>query len=123
MAHGDGIATGDHAHKRLAECRRDGDYMVLGKGVLLAHAKTKDGVLASSAALTLFENPITMQSCKEIRCIICLAPQNQNDHLDFLALLLQKLNDAEWCKTLFTRNSQQELESFIWATVDENADQ
>ena len=58
-----------------------------------------------------------------IYSIICLAPQNQTDHLDFLALLLQKLNDTEWCKTLFTRNSQQELESFIWATVDENADQ
>ena len=107
----------------IALLARYGDYMVLGKGVLLAHAKTKDGVLASSAALTLFEKPITMQSGKEIRCIICLAPQNQNDHLDFLALLLQKLNDTEWCKTLFTRNSQQELESFIWATVDANANQ
>ena len=93
--------------------------MVLGKGVLLAHAKTKDGVLASSAALTLFQNPITMQSGKEIRCIICLAPQNQHDHLDFLALLLQKLNDAEWCKALFTRSSQNELESFIWQSMDD----
>ena len=103
----------------IALLSRYGDYMVLGKGVLLAHAKTKDGVLASSAALTLFQNPITMQSGKEIRCIICLAPQNQHDHLDFLALLLQKLNDAEWCKTLFTRSSQNELESFIWQSMDD----
>lgn len=102
----------------IALLSRYGDYMVLGKGVLLAHAKTKDGVLASSAALTLFQNPIKMQSGKEIRCIICLAPQNQHDHLDFLALLLQKLNEAEWCKTLFNRSSQNELESFIWQSMD-----
>ncbi len=80
--------------------------MILGKGFLLAHAKAKDGVLTSSAALTLFQHPITMQSGKKIRCIICLAPQNQHDHLDFLALLLQKLNDAAWCKSLFAKNSQ-----------------
>lgn len=104
----------------IALLSRYGDYMVLGKGVLLAHAKTKDGVLSSSAALTLFQEPITMQSGKEIRCIICLAPQNQHDHLDFLALLLQKLNDEAWCKTLFTRSSQEELESFIWTSIDAN---
>lgn len=102
----------------IALLSRYGDYMILGKGVLLAQAKTKDGVLASSVALTLFRDPITMQSGKEIRCIICLAPQNQHDHLDFLALLLQKLNDAEWCKTLFNRSSQNELESFIWQSMD-----
>lgn len=64
--------------------------MVLGKGVLLAHAKTKDGVLASSAALTLFEKPITMQSGKEIRCIICLAPQNQKRPSRFLGTATPK---------------------------------
>ncbi|MSV24625.1 BglG family transcription antiterminator [Selenomonas sp. WCA-380-WT-3B 3/] len=104
----------------IALLSRYGDYMILGKGFLLAHAKAKDGVLASSAALTLFQHPITMQSGKKIRCIICLAPQNQHDHLDFLALLLQKLNDAAWCKTLFTRSSQEELESFIWTSADTN---
>lgn len=95
-----------------------GDYMILGKGVLLAHAKAKDGVLSGSAALTLFHESITMQSGRKIRCIICLAPQNQHDHLDFLALLLQKLNDAAWCHTLFTRCSQKELSSFIWNSLD-----
>ena len=104
----------------IALLSRYGDYMILGKGVLLAHAKSKDGVLASSAALTLFQNPVTMQSGKEIRCIICLAPQNQHDHLDFLALLLQKLNDEAWCKTLFGISNQEELESFIWASADTN---
>lgn len=94
--------------------------MIPGKGFLLAHAKAKDGVLTSSAALTLFQHPITMQSGKKIRYIICLAPQNQHDHLDFLALLLQKLNDVAWCKALFAKNSQKELESFIWTSADTN---
>lgn len=49
----------------IALLSRYGDYMILGKGFLLAHAKAKDGVLASSAALTLFQHPITMQSGKK----------------------------------------------------------
>ena len=93
---------------------RYGDYMILGKGVLLAHAKTKDGVLSSSASLTLFRNPVMMQSGKEVRCIICLAPQNQTDHTGFLATLLQRLNDASWCQEFFSIRSQKELENFIW---------
>lgn len=93
---------------------RYGDYMILGKGVLLAHAKTKDGVIASSASLTLFHHPVMMQSGKEVRCIICLAPQNQTDHTEFLTILLQRLNDASWCQKLFSISSQKELEDFIW---------
>ncbi len=91
-----------------------GDYMVLGKGFLLAHAKSKDGVLASSASVTLFDAPFPMESGKEIRCIICLAPQNQTDHMAFLARLLQRLNDADWCERFFAVRSQQALESFLW---------
>ena len=91
-----------------------GDYMVLGKGFLLAHAKSKDGVLASSASVTLFDAPITMQGGKDIRCIICLAPKNQTDHMAFLALLLQHLNNANWCERFFSLQGQDDLENFLW---------
>ena len=90
------------------------DYMIIGKGVLLAHAKTKDGVIASSASITLFQHPVIMKSGRDVRCIICLAPQNQTDHTGFLTLLLQKLNDESWCQKFFAVSSQKELEEFIW---------
>jgi len=79
---------------------------------------SKDGVLASSASVTLFDTPFPMESGKEIRCIICLAPQNQTDHMAFLALLLQRLNDADWCRRFFATGSQQALEAFLWQADD-----
>lgn len=90
------------------------DYIIIGKGVLLAHAKTKDGVIASSASITLFHHPVIMKSGREVRSIICLAPQNQTDHTEFLSILLQRLNDESWCQQFFSISSQKELEDFIW---------
>lgn len=90
------------------------NYMMLGKGIMLAHAKSEDGVLISSASLTLFSSPVPGIDGRNIRCIICLAPLNKTDHLNFLSLLLQKLNDELWCQNLFNIRSQLELNKFIW---------
>lgn len=92
------------------------NYMMLGKGIMLAHAKSEDGVLISSASLTLFSLPVPGIDGRNIRCIICLAPLNKTDHLNFLSLLLQKLNDELWCQQLFMIHSQRELDKFIWQT-------
>lgn len=91
-----------------------GNYMLLGKEIMLAHAKSEDGVLISSAALTLFSAPVIGSDGRNIRCIICLAPMNKTDHLNFLTVLLQKLNDDFWCQKLFSIVNQAELDEFIW---------
>lgn len=91
-----------------------GDYMVLGKGILLAHARPEDGVRQCSAALTLFRHPFLTSRQRPIRCIISLAPADASSHLTFLAQLLEKLNTPNWCEQLYKITSQHELEQFIW---------
>lgn len=93
-----------------------GDYMVLGKEILLAHAKPEDGVHECSASLTLFHHPFLTSRNRTVRCIISLAPIDASSHLSFLALLLQKLNTPNWCEELYSITSQKELENFIWQT-------
>lgn len=92
---------------------KHGDYMLLGNGVLLAHAKPEDGVLSLSAAIALCRKPVQLNSGKNVRCIICLAPVDQTSHLDFLAILLQHINDTNWCDQLYKINTKHELERFL----------
>ncbi len=91
----------------------NGDYMLLGRGFLLAHAKPEDGVLSLSVAVSLYKNSIQLASGKNIKCIICLAPTDQTSHLNFLSRLLQNINDRNWCDRLYKLKKQNELESFL----------
>lgn len=92
---------------------KHGDYMLLGNGFLLAHAKPEDGVLSLSAAIALCIKPVKLNSGKNLRCIICLAPVDQTSHLDFLAILLQHINDDNWCNRLYKMDTKHELERFL----------
>lgn len=91
----------------------NGNYMFLGKGVLLAHAKPEDGVLSLSVAVALCRGSVPLGNGKNVKCIICLAPINQTSHLDFLAMLLQHINEDDWCNKLYQMKTQHELEAFL----------
>ncbi|WP_196604273.1 BglG family transcription antiterminator [Pectinatus haikarae] len=104
----------EHYVDRIIELtEKNGNYMLLGKGVLLAHAKPEDGVLSLSVSIALCKNPVSLSRGKHIKCIICLAPIDQTRHLDFLAVLLQYINDDNWCDRLYQIKTQAELESFL----------
>ncbi len=90
-----------------------GDYMVIGKNFLLAHAKPSDGVKIKSASITLFKYPFYMDSGKSIQCIISLAPIDKDSHISFLAALLEKINNPQWCAELFSITSQETLKKFL----------
>ena len=97
----------------IALTEEHGDYMLLGEGVLLAHAKPEDGVLSLSVAIAVCPEPIQLSSGKCAQCIICLAPIDQSSHLDFLAMLLAHINQPGWCRQLYHAGSQAELETAL----------
>ena len=102
-----------YVDKIIALTEEHGDYMLLGVGVLLAHAKPEDGVLSLSVAIAVCPEPIQLSSGKCAQCIICLAPIDQSSHLDFLAMLLAHINQPGWCRQLYQAGSQAELETAL----------
>jgi transcriptional antiterminator/mannitol/fructose-specific phosphotransferase system IIA component (Ntr-type) len=102
-----------YVDKIIALTEEHGDYMLLGEGVLLAHAKPEDGVLSLSVAIAVCPEPVRLSSGKCAQCIICLAPVDQSSHLDFLAMLLEHINQPGWCKQLYQAGTQEELEDIL----------
>lgn len=102
-----------YVDKIIALTQEHGDYMLLGEGVLLAHAKPEDGVLSLSVAIAVCPEPVRLSSGKCAQCIICLAPVDQSSHLDFLAMLLEHINQPGWCERLYQAGSQAELEEIL----------
>jgi len=100
--------------ERIIELTKSrGEYMLLGRGILLAHARPEDGVKAAAAALTVLAHPVKLDSGRKVHCIISLAPADQSSHLDFLAALLKHINRPEWCEQLCHAGSQQALEKIM----------
>jgi len=100
--------------RRIIELtEKQGEYMLLGRGFLLAHARPEDGVKAPAASITVFGEAVPLESGKEVRCIICLAPTDQKSHLDFLKVLLEHINQPGWCEKLCAVNSREALEDIL----------
>lgn len=87
--------------------------MLLGRGLLLAHARPEDGVLEPAVAVAVFASGVKLDSGKEVRCIICLAPADKSAHLDFLTALLEHINTPGWCERLCGVGNQAELDEVL----------
>lgn len=92
---------------------KQGEYMLLGRGLLLAHARPEDGVLEPAVAVAVFAGGVRLDSGKEVRCIICLAPADKSAHLDFLTALLEHINTPGWCERLCGAGTQAELDEVL----------
>ena len=100
--------------KRIIELtEKQGEYMLLGRGFLLAHARPDDGVISPAASITVFAEAVPLDSGKEVRCIICLAPTDQKGHLDFLKTLLEHINLPDWCEKICAVKSPEALEALL----------
>ena len=100
--------------KRIIELtEKQGEYMLLGRGFLLAHARPEDGVQEPAASLTVFGEAVPLESGKEVRCIICLAPADRKGHLNFLKELLEHINQPGWCEKLCAVNNRKTLENML----------
>lgn len=102
-----------YVEKIIELTEKQGEYMLLGRGFLLAHARPEDGVITPAASITVFAEAITLESGKEVRCIICLAPTDQKSHLDFLKVLLEHINQPGWCEKLCAVSNQKTLEDIL----------
>lgn len=75
--------------------KEHGDYMAIGKGILLAHASYNAGVNRLGVSFTCFKTPFRIDdSKKDINFVVGLAPIDQEKHLELLANLLRSVQDG-----------------------------
>ncbi|MBV4416637.1 BglG family transcription antiterminator [Clostridium tyrobutyricum] len=95
-----------------------GPYMVLGKGIMLAHAKPGDGVNSIGICLTLLKHAINIPSLKsnkiaKVNLIVGLAPVDSMSHLTALSQLMNKIQDDGWLDSVYKCNNNRQLKDLI----------
>lgn len=94
--------------------KEHGDYMAIGKGILLAHASYNAGVNRLGVSFTYFKTPFRIDSSKkDINFVVGLAPIDQEKHLELLANLLRSVQDDSWLSKLRHVQTERELQNLL----------
>lgn len=94
--------------------KEHGDYMAIGKGILLAHASYNAGVNRLGVNFTYFKIPFRIDdSKKDINFVVGLAPIDQEKHLELLANLLRSVQDDSWLSKLRHVQTERELQNLL----------
>lgn len=94
--------------------KEHGDYMAIGKGILLAHASYNAGVNRLGVSFTYFKTPFRIDnSKKDINFVVGLAPIDQEKHLELLANLLHSVQDDSWLSKLRHVQTERELQNLL----------
>lgn len=117
----DGLIHPHYLEQVINLTQKNGPYMVLGDGIMLAHATQNDGVNDLGMSLLLCQHPMTIQieghtPAKKIQLIIGLAPVDATSHLAALSQLLQKIQDVAWVKAIKATHSVAEISHLLEVT-------
>ena len=94
----------------------NGQYMVVAKGLLLAHASFRDGVNKLGMNLVRLATPLNFGDedfQKNIRYVCCLSPVDPNSHLQALMNLTNLFGDGAWRSRLDQASGSQEVYDLI----------
>jgi mannitol operon transcriptional antiterminator len=88
-----------------------GPYIVVGKGVALAHARPEDGVKKLGLSVMTLANPICFghEDNDPVKIIFCLAAVDNFSHLNIMKSIVNTINQESKIEQLV---SQQDLENF-----------
>lgn len=93
--------TNKYVDKIISSTQKYGPYMVIGNGVMLAHARPADGVKKIGMSLLVLGDPLTMHDAnthedKPVKVIIGLAPIDAAEHVLALSQLVKMLQQPHW---------------------------
>ena len=78
-----------------------GPYIVIDKGIALAHARPNDGVLKTGIALATFTPAVKFGSENDpVKIMIVLAAAGDNEHVELLAFIADLLGDENSIKAV-----------------------
>ena len=91
-----------------------GPYIVIDKGIALAHARPEDGVRKTSLALVTLDPAVSFGSENDpVRIMIVLAASGDNEHVNLLAFLADFLNDEGNIRNMLSAADDTQLKNII----------
>jgi len=93
--------TDNYVKSIITSTKKHGPYMVIGNGVMLAHARPADGVNKLGMSLLVLKKPIVIHDESKhqdapVNIIIGLAPIDAAEHVLALSQLVKKLQQPNW---------------------------
>lgn len=95
-----------------------GTYMFLTDEVMLAHAKTEDGVFRTDISAALFKEPVKFQNNKQAKIIFVLAAEDHEKHLKMLNDIFLIVEQQSNLDKLLTKDSEEEVISCLWEILN-----
>ena len=91
-----------------------GPYIVIDKGIALAHARPNDGVLKTGIALATFTPAVKFGSENDpVKIMIVLAAAGDNEHVELLAFIADLLGDENSIKEILSATDDEQLNSKV----------
>jgi transcriptional antiterminator/mannitol/fructose-specific phosphotransferase system IIA component (Ntr-type) len=107
-----GLVENTYVTEIINKLEEKGPFMIVKKGVLLAHSSPSAKVHRVGMSLLKLKSPIKMDD-KIINVIICLAPRREKQHLQALSSLLDILQNTKKYQILINATSKKELVDLI----------
>lgn len=120
------IARGDvtpgYVDAMIDAVHRVGPYIVLCRGVALAHARPEHGVMRGAVHFTTFPDGVRFgkEDFDPIRLVITLAAEDDTSHLDLMAELAGILMDEENIDALVACDDAKAFSSLLSTLADED---
>ncbi len=101
-----------------------GPYMILGRGIMLAHAKPSDGVNSLGICLSLFKKVVNIPNLNnkkpvKVNLIIGLAPVDSVSHLTALSQLINKIQNDNWLTSIYKCNNKKQLIKLLLSEISD----
>ena len=99
-----GCITEDYVQAMQNMVEKYGAYIVVCKGVALAHARPESGVLEQGLTVMTLKTPVNFGSLENdpVKLVFCLAAKDSNAHIDIMRSLVSVINE-EWKIDKLTR--------------------
>jgi mannitol/fructose-specific phosphotransferase system IIA component (Ntr-type) len=91
----DKYITENYIEAMINAVKEYGAYIVVGKGVALAHARPEEGVNKLGLSVMTLKKPINFgnQENDPVKLIFCLAAIDDNAHLDIMRSIVRIINE------------------------------
>ncbi len=93
----DGCITGEYIDAIFASFEKNGDYMIVMPGIILAHARPESGAVTTGVSLVTLRAPVLFEDdpTKPISVIFALAAGNPGEHIAMMQTLAKVLVNGE----------------------------
>lgn len=105
----------DYISAMINSVKKYGPYIVIAKGVALAHARSEDGVNAMGLSVMTIKEPVDFGDSENnpVRIVFCLAAPDPTTHIDVMRSLVNIINEDWKIQQLCNTDSVEEFSNLL----------